>query len=297
MDNQKKILIETIPSLHDGLLSKLPKTSLKEWPWDVEVNPKIYNCYKSWPKITVVTPSYQQGSYIEKTIRSVVLQNYPNIEYIIMDGGSTDYSVEIIKQYDNWISYSECKADNGQSHAINKGFQLANGDIYCWLNSDDYFTKNALYKVAKTAIEKPKYNFFYGWGQSSEMINKKEAIIDYKPRTQFKRHIRIPGLVQPSCFWRKEIHEPIWEDLVCSMDYELWVRLLLKAKSYYIREFLSVATVHAAAKTQHQIYKKYWQADHEKIIDRHGAFTAFSWKQINFEVRILNYIERLIGRV
>lgn len=101
------------------------------------------------PRITIVTPSYNQGEYLEATIRSVLEQEYPNLEYILIDGGSTDGSVEIIRKYEKWIDYWVSEPDRGQSHAINKGFERATGDIGNWLNSDDYYLPGALWAVAE----------------------------------------------------------------------------------------------------------------------------------------------------
>ena len=103
---------------------------------------------KPWPRISVVTPSYNQGQFIEETIRSVLLQGYPNLEYIIVDGGSTDGSVEIVRRYGLWISSWSSERDNCQSEAINKGLRGATGEIVSWLNSDDLLTPGALHKVA-----------------------------------------------------------------------------------------------------------------------------------------------------
>src|SRR5881392_2746444 len=109
------------------------------WPWTAEapsLPPLLPNCI-SWPRISIVTPSFNQGQYIEETIRSVLLQGYPNLEYVIIDGGGTDNTGEIIKKYEPWITYWESEKDRGQSHALNKGFKKATGDILAWLCSDD----------------------------------------------------------------------------------------------------------------------------------------------------------------
>src|SRR5918993_3663819 len=97
-----------------------------------------------WPKISVVTPSFNQGQYIEATIRSVLEQEYPNLEYIIIDGGSTDGSVEIIEKYSEYLTYWVSEPDEGQTNALIKGFDRADGDILCWLCSDDLFESTTL---------------------------------------------------------------------------------------------------------------------------------------------------------
>jgi glycosyltransferase involved in cell wall biosynthesis len=102
------------------------------------------------PKITIITPSFNQGKYIERTIQSVLSQDYPNLEYIIIDGGSTDQTVDIIKKYERHLKYWVSEKDNGQSHAINKGLKYATGDIINWLNSDDYLEPQALNVIAES---------------------------------------------------------------------------------------------------------------------------------------------------
>jgi len=146
-------------------INELPKPPVGKtgWPWTEETEqlPEKMPDGSDWPKISIVTPSYNQGQYIEETIRSVVLQGYPNLEYIIIDGGSKDKSVQIIKKYDHYISYWISKPDKGQANAINIGLELASGDIVAYINSDDFYLPGALFHVANV-YKKNKFDIFIG---------------------------------------------------------------------------------------------------------------------------------------
>ncbi|MCS3824356.1 glycosyltransferase family 2 protein [Salinibacter ruber] len=133
----------TIPTLDDLPSSPEGQTG---WPWTEQTDllPETRPEGEPWPKISVVTPSYNQDEFIEETIRSILLQGYPNLEYIVIDGGSTDESVEIIEKYDPWIDYWVSEEDRGQSHAINKGLERCTGEIFNWINSDDLLARGAL---------------------------------------------------------------------------------------------------------------------------------------------------------
>lgn len=120
------------------------------WPWTEETQPLPASTptNEPWPLISIVTPSFNQGIYLEETIRSILLQGYPNLEYILIDGGSTDDSVAIINKYKRWLAHSVSERDRGQAHAINKGLALCTGTIFQWINSDDYLLAGALGKIA-----------------------------------------------------------------------------------------------------------------------------------------------------
>ena len=131
-----------------------PPRGRSGWPWTLEDEaPSFEDLHGSWPRITIVTPSYNQGAYLEETIRSVLSQGYPNLEYIVIDGGSTDSSAEILKRYDGWLTYWVSERDGGQTEAINKGFARATGEIHGYLNSDDAYRPNALARVAEGFLE------------------------------------------------------------------------------------------------------------------------------------------------
>ncbi|MBR8829547.1 MAG: glycosyltransferase [Gomphosphaeria aponina SAG 52.96 = DSM 107014] len=121
------------------------------WPWTEESEqlPDKMPAGSDWPKISIVTPNYNYGKFIEETIRSILLQGYPNLEYIIIDGASTDNSVEIIKKYEPWLSYWVTEKDKGQANAINKGLGKCSGEIFNWINSDDILSQNSLKSIAQ----------------------------------------------------------------------------------------------------------------------------------------------------
>ncbi len=120
---------------------------------------------KSWPRINIVTPSYNQGRFIEGTIRSVLLQGYPNLEYIVIDGGSADGTTDVLRKYEPWLTYWVSEPDRGQSHAVNKGFKLASGEIAAWLNSDDQYLPGTLRTIAEHAQKYPEAGAWAGGGR------------------------------------------------------------------------------------------------------------------------------------
>jgi glycosyltransferase involved in cell wall biosynthesis len=275
--------LPTLSNYTTGLIGHLskPSSDLSAFPYTVQTSPALYTTRSNWPKITIVTPSYNQAAFLEQTIRSVVLQNYPNLEYIVIDGGSTDGSVEILEKYSPWISYWQSEKDEGQGQAINKGFSLASGEIFAWLNSDDYYLEGVLYKVAETFI-KYKTDFVYGYAYS--LKDGKYELIKMLPLLDY--FIKIPTLAQPSCFWRSKIHQSIWEELHCALDYELWLRLVKGNKRKLIKEPLSVAHVHDDAKTHDAKMKDKWHEDHLKIWADNAHGKVHEWKRIVFLNRL-----------
>lgn len=246
------------------------------------------------PKITVVTPSYNQGHFIEDTIQSVLSQNYDNLEYIIMDGGSTDNTLDILDKYKQVLSFCISEKDRGQGHAINKGFSLASGEIYCWLNSDDYLLPGTLQTIAEVFVKNPEIDFVYGQGLAIDETSKEieKVHVPY----YFDRYYRIPTLLQPACFWRSSIHEPIWEELNCSLDYELWLRIAKSRKKRRLKIPLAVARKHAAAKTFNPKMKQAWEDDHQLICygSPHGIVSNWNWlvKERSLLFKVINSFTR-----
>lgn len=182
------------------------------------------------PKISIITPSFNQGQFIEETILSVINQNYPNLEYIIIDGGSTDNTVEIIKKYENKINYWISEKDSGQSEAINKGINKTTGQILTWLNSDDVYLPNTLIKIAEEFLKQPQLGLLHGktvvFGE-----NLKDRIVGGDtdiPQYQYLATMKFP---QPSSFFSKEALDaigPVSNHLHFGMDFELVAKLVLQ---------------------------------------------------------------------
>ncbi len=187
----------------------------------------------SYPKISIVTPSFNQGAFIEQTILSVLNQNYPNLEYIIMDGGSTDNTIEIIKKYDSKISFWSSEKDHGQTDAINKGFQKTTGDIFNWLNSDDYLEPLILFKIAEIFQKKPFLEVLCGreWLFEDKIPENRilsEGSILFE---KVSDTLRIGIIDQPCTYFKKSAIEkyfPLNDSLKYVMDKELWWKYLLE---------------------------------------------------------------------
>jgi glycosyltransferase involved in cell wall biosynthesis len=286
--------LPVVPSATSGLLNDLPAGPCHRsgWPWTEQTDPLSYKSRGTWPKLTIVTPSFNQGQFIEQTIRSVLLQNYPNLEYIVIDGGSTDETIEILHKYERWISYWQSEKDEGQGQAINLGFSLSSGDYHAWINSDDFYSKDVFFKVAGTFL-KTRSKFIYGYGYNYYTDTGKLELLKIMPFPDF--FIKIPGLIQPSTFWSAAIHQPIWEELHCSLDFELWLRLVKGNTRKLIREPLSIAQAHIDAKTHDPKMKAKWHDDHLKIWSDQGHGQVYEWKRIVFLNKIRSRVYKLLG--
>lgn len=203
------------------------------------------------PTISVVTPSYNQGRFIERTIRSVVEQDYPPFEYIVCDAGSTDQTVQVLKAYSTrlrWVS----EKDNGQAHAVNKGFRATSGDVIGWLNSDDVYYPGALRTAAHLFASRPDVDVVYG---AAHHIDTDDHVIERYPTQQwnFQKLTQICFLCQPAVFFRRSVVER-WgyldESLMYCMDYEYWIRIALAgAHFHHERRFLAGSRFYAETKT------------------------------------------------
>ncbi|MFM6784336.1 MAG: glycosyltransferase family 2 protein, partial [Dolichospermum sp.] len=182
-----------------------------------------------WPKISIVTPSYNQGEFIEETIRSVLLQGYPNLEYIIIDGGSNDNTLEIIRKYEQYISYWVSEPDRGQSHALNKGFQKATGELVGWQNSDDYYNLGAFLFAAQASLTFTEADIIYG---NVNYIDEIGTLMFEAKISQFDFKKMLPWLCiqNQATFFRNKIFREgnsIDEEKQHVMDYDFFWRLAL----------------------------------------------------------------------
>lgn len=207
------------------------------WPWteQTEPLPEQMSDGSEWPRISIVTPSYNQGQFIEETIRSVLLQGYPHLEYIIIDGGSTDKTVEIIKKYEQYLAHWVSESDRGQSHALNKGFCKATGDLVGWQNSDDYYYPEALLHTAKLFTRSERLDIIYG---NTFNVDEFGNIIRAYPVTSFNMLNMIPylNMCNQSMFFKKRVFEDgcfINETFKHAMDQEFLIRLALRGYRFH----------------------------------------------------------------
>lgn len=234
-------------------LEDLPKAEgIKEgFPWTCGSQSSFLA--DNLPKISIVVPSFNQSKYLEETIRSILLQNYEPLELIIIDGGSTDGSVELIRKYEKFLAYWVSEPDRGQSHAINKGFEKATGDLIGWQNSDDFYLSNCFQRVARTYMLDMAADVFYGdWNTAGETSQVEMCLT---APSEFSPDLMPPYtcITSQATFYSKSIFaagQYIREDLVVCMDVEFFWRLALaKYRFMHVAETLGTIRLYADTKT------------------------------------------------
>jgi len=266
------------------------------WPW-TEESPPLPDTMpdgRPWPRVSIVTPSYNQGQFIEETIRSVLLQGYPDLEYIIIDGGSTDGSVDIIRKYEPWLAYWVSEPDKGQADAINKGWMLSKGEIITYLNSDDTLQASAVSRAVASLQQHPEAEFVFG---SCNLMNYEGKVFITLHPSPFNITQLAFGncFCQQTVFFRRQVLDKIGMldmNFHFAFDYEFWLRAGLQglvfvkipppplanfrqwagAKSWreyekYARERLAIVDKHFPKKDESYLGRVAWA----------GAFHDAAW--------------------
>jgi glycosyltransferase involved in cell wall biosynthesis len=225
-----------------------------------------------YPKISIVTPSYNQAQFVAWTVRSVLLQRYPNLEYVVMDGGSTDRSVEAIQPYVDRLAYFSSARDKGQSDAIKRGFDRCTGDIMAYLNSDDMLAPGTLHYVADFFARNPDVDAVYGHRLTVDGRNRAKWYWILPEHSDWYQ-TRWDLIPQESCFWRRRIYDRcgnVDDTLRFAIDYDLFARFM-KAGGKFVRanRFLGVFREHEEAKTS-QLLTTVGAAEVAKVREKYG---------------------------
>lgn len=261
----------------------------------------------SLPKISIVTPSFNQGEFLEECIDSILSQNYPNLEYIIMDGGSTDGSVEIIKKYEKHLTYWQSQPDGGQYNAVNDGFKRTTGEIMAWLNSDDKYHRDAFFKVALLFESSPGVEWLTGhptfWGKSGEFIHMEPVLPTYCRKDFLEGRYNQPFIQQESTFWKRSLWNRagncLRTDLGYAGDLELWVRFFRHALLYSVDTFLGGYRSHGNQKAA--LCMDQYVAEAETVINAEKANQGDRYVQMSPDapaplvMNMRNYMGHLHG--
>lgn len=213
------------------------------------------------PTVSIVTPSFNQAGFLEATICSVLEQDYPRIEYMICDGGSTDQSVHIIRKYESRLAWWCSEKDNGQSHAINKGWQRAQGEILAYLNSDDLYLPGAVSAVVDFLGKRPDVGVVFGDCQVIDAADRVRGLMRGQPFS-VRRSIRNGEyILQPAAFWRRAVLDKVGlfdVNLRYALDYEYFIRVGLSFPVAYLPQSLACFRLHGESKTMSQ-HESHWR--------------------------------------
>lgn len=238
-----------------------PPAGKTGWPWTEEGIRETGERVEGrgpLPRVSIVSPSYNQGRFLEETIRSVLLQGYPDLEYIVIDGGSSDESVEIIRKYEPWLTYWVSEKDRGQCHAINKGFEHATGEVFGWMNSDDYFYPEALHELTSLRSREAEC---VGWAGACREVGDAGDPIKVVPahaatQEEMSRWVlKDVGFHQPSCVFDGATFRKAGgmnENLTCFNDVDLWLRMRAHGAFAVTDRVVSSARIYPEANSQRE---------------------------------------------
>jgi len=237
------------------------------------------------PRLTIVTPSFNQGEFLERTIDSVLSQGHPNLEYFIVDGGSTDSSVEIIRRHEKHLAWWTSERDRGQVHAINKGLARATGEWVGWQNSDDVYLPGSFAEAAQQMTSGDSAGLVAG---DLLMIDKNECPLrEIRYVQPTFRSLRAEGMViaNQSAWWKTSLHASVGfldEDYNCSFDYDWFLRLLLHTHARYVNKTLGAIRMHGESKTS--MLSPQFSEQNAAILRRHGGIPS-RWERHLFQLR------------
>lgn len=229
------------------------------------------------PLVSVITPSFNSGEFLEETIQSVLSQDYPNLEYIVMDGGSTDGSLPVLERYQDRLRYIS-EPDGGASDAINRGFQIARGEILTWIGADDLYLPGAVSAAVEALQEQPAAAVVYGEGywidEAGKQLGRYPTVAPYSP-SMFRKECSI---CQPAAFLRRAAVESVGgldDALQSSFDYDLWIRLSRHCSFHAIPRYLACSRQHRRNKSLGQ--KRLMFEESIALLQRHYGYVPVQW--------------------
>lgn len=243
------------------------------------------------PRITIVTPSFNQGNFIRETIESIINQNYPNLEYFILDGGSTDNSVDIIREYEDRIDWWVSEKDDGQTDAINKGFKKASGELLCWVNSDDILLPGCLQEIAKYYSKKNKPDLIHANWVYINQDGIVTRLIRVPRQTRFFMYRGVWSIPQPAAFYKASLLKKIDyldPQYQVGMDLDIWMRTMKAgARVAHLTKYLGAFRWHQNSKNSFLVRnQKHYYEEHPEAT-----------KIFNTELAISSKINRQMWRI